>query len=159
MLRLSRSCRPPVALRAPWYGPSAVTGVSLHTRPGSWRNEHHYEYSRRRRQTCITIMTRFDPTPDEETGTRDGGDRPARRRSIGWGNRSRRKNELLAVLREMHGKGFQAVSARGIARYLHNRHDPGRIGALLSSLAAEGYVERIGDESPYRYTLRDEQRG
>lgn len=64
-----------------------------------------------------------------------------------------KKNQLLCAVKDMHRMGCPHMSSRGIGRYLDENVAPSQIGMLMSRLAEEGYVERIGDESPYRWRI------
>jgi len=61
---------------------------------------------------------------------------------------------LLETVREMRRKGFREPSSRGIARYLDSDVDPSLVGRMMSSLATQGYVDQIGEQSPYRWNIQ-----
>ena len=65
------------------------------------------------------------------------------------------KKHLLEAVREMRRKGFREPRSRGIARYLEEDVDPSLVGQMMTSLAADGHVERVGAESPYRWHIQE----
>jgi hypothetical protein len=65
------------------------------------------------------------------------------------------EEQLLEAVREMRRKGFREPRSRGIARYLEEDVEPSLVGQMMSSLAADGHVDRVGAESPYRWRIQE----
>lgn len=72
-------------------------------------------------------------------------------------NSSPEKEQLVETLKEMQRKGFQEVKSRSIARYIDEDISSSQIGKTMSSLAMEGHVDRIGEESPYQWKIAKDE--